>query len=198
MSSTSLKSAEEALFANYLTLRPFFNSKSATASTGAKGSTWQILKSSRKTWWRPDAGDGEAVLGCISWVMVLAEFHNQTEPQPLPGLTQCFGCPHAPCPSFYSLFYMRRKDAVGHLCKVAHSTLETLRHYHWSDPPMEEELRRARKAQWRHWMSCHTCGLEVCVPQESLKTFCMSSGWTKTSVFLWSLAPGHWRTHGNG
>ena len=129
MSSTSLKSAEEALFANYLKLRLFFNSKSATSSTGAKGSTWQILKSSRKTWCRPDA-DGEAVLGCISRVTALAELCIQPEPQPLPGLTQCLGCPHAPRPTFYLLFHMRRKDAVGHLCKVAHPTLETLRHYH--------------------------------------------------------------------
>jgi len=69
------KSAEEALFANCLKLRLFFNSESATSSPGAQGSTRQTLQSSRKTWHRPDAGDGEAALGCISWVMVSAVTH---------------------------------------------------------------------------------------------------------------------------
>lgn len=79
MSSTSLKSAEEALFANYLKLRLFSIASQPPPAQVPMAAPWQVLKSSSKTWCRPDAGDGEAVLDCISWVTVLTELCIQLE-----------------------------------------------------------------------------------------------------------------------
>lgn len=44
-------------------------------STGARGSMWQILKSSRKSWCRPGGGDRAVALSCISWITVLGVIH---------------------------------------------------------------------------------------------------------------------------
>lgn len=79
---------------------------------------------------------------------------------------------------------MRRKGAVGHLFKGAHPTLETLTE---GIHPWKRSWGRQEKFQ-KHWIGCHTLDLEICMPQKDFKTFCMSSGRTKSLVFLWPLA----------
>lgn len=49
------------------------------------------------------------------------------------------------------------------------------------------QTKSAREVEQRPWMGCHIHGLQPCVPQEALKAFCMSTGWSKSAVFLWFL-----------
>lgn len=49
------------------------------------------------------------------------------------------------------------------------------------------QTKPAWEVEQRPWMGCHIHGLQACVPQEAHKAFCMSTGWSKSLVFLWFL-----------